>query len=98
MRADAGVVGDVTRLLELADQIAEVEQRALHGGRIPGIGIEIAVAFLGRGEQRRAAGKVQYQVAGRDRIVPRRLESERGARRSEEHTSELQSLMRISYA
>src|SRR3546814_6565463 len=31
-------------------------------------------------------------------LPPRRLPSPRGRRRSEEHTSELQSLMRISYA
>src|SRR3546814_9795400 len=39
---------------------------------------------------------------GRHRLTladpPRRAGSEKGVRRSEEHTSELQSLMRISYA
>src|SRR3546814_9539456 len=38
-----------------------------------------------------------YYVIGKDRIV-RAGKLEPGDRRSEEHTSELQSLMRISYA
>src|SRR3546814_3367508 len=45
-----------------------------------------------RGHRRSARG------AGRDRRVPERPDQVRAARRSEEHTSELQSLMRSSYA
>src|SRR3546814_3373454 len=44
----------------------------------------------------------RYKVAGRGRIVQRAIRRRRAAgrsgHRSEEHTSELQSLMRISYA
>src|SRR3546814_8730569 len=40
----------------------------------------------------------EYSVSPTFRPCPRRRRSPRRSRRSEEHTSELQSLMRISYA
>src|SRR3546814_1291150 len=57
--------------------------------------------FVGAGELQHAvlmdAGLVREGVGADDRLV--RLHREpRNRRRSEEHTSELQSLMRISYA
>src|SRR3546814_2941646 len=52
--------------------------------------------------QIRGPGAVRYLVRERlgdvDRVRVERLDQQRGAARSEEHTSELQSLMRISYA
>src|SRR3546814_2431049 len=47
----------------------------------------------------RALGRRLSPAVARDRAVPDRTSGgRRGAGRSEEHTSELQSLMRISYA
>src|SRR3546814_1258962 len=48
-------------------------------------------SFEGSGDYRQAARR--SRAGGRERRAPARLR-----RRSEEHTSELQSLMRISYA
>src|SRR3546814_10213891 len=50
---------------------------------------------LAVGEHRRRRGR---DVPARRPEPPRALERERAGERSEEHTSELQSLMRISYA
>src|SRR3546814_8578370 len=54
-------------------------------------------------QSRTAVGRTDAKVAGREGQDPRRGEDQGRARRrarprSEEHTSELQSLMRISYA
>src|SRR3546814_7776401 len=49
----------------------------------------------------RCAGRAAYRERARGTGCPRRplpSRDRRGGRRSEEHTSELQSLMRISYA
>src|SRR3546814_3940509 len=51
---------------------------------------------LGRKDDRIAAGLGAHPLGEADRH--RRLDDDQRARRSEEHTSELQSLMRISYA
>src|SRR3546814_8045876 len=68
-------------------------------------GAEQAVpAYLGRNAAKAAAGA--QQAVGRGLlqggcevcIIPRRRSRARAVGRSEEHTSELQSLMRISYA
>src|SRR3546814_2581368 len=60
---------------------------------------------LGRRDRHRARGRPLFQLAGAgDELHGRAIEDRRAARarrtrtRSEEHTSELQSLMRISYA
>src|SRR3546814_10197844 len=50
------------------------------------------------GWSRRARGRCRGGQAVMDPPARRHRRSEAGARRSEEHTSELQSLMRISYA
>src|SRR3546814_7948982 len=56
---------------------------------------------MGYGDVRRhrKAQHVAFAISSDDRpdLAPNRFD-ERGTRRSEEHTSELQSLMRISYA
>ena len=62
MRAELGRERDVARLLELADQLHRVEQRALHVGGVPWVGPQVAVALGVRREQRRAAGEVHHQV------------------------------------
>ena len=66
--------GDVARLVEAADEVARLEHRREHGGRIAGIGAQIAVAQIGRGEQRRLAREVEHDVAARHRAVPGRAE------------------------
>src|SRR3546814_7180606 len=43
-------------------------------------------------------GGIARQLAPQQPVLPCRAQDQHAARRSEEHTSELQSLMRISYA
>ena len=50
MRADVLGEGDVARLVEGADEIARLEHRAQHRGRIARIGAQIAVAQIGGGK------------------------------------------------
>src|SRR3546814_7790720 len=77
--------------------------------RVGARGIQRAVGLVGEGEgaegdaaverQRHVAAELHGQAALRLRIVRRRPGGAgSGPVRSEEHTSELQSLMRISYA
>ena len=73
--------GDVAGLVEGTDEIACLEHGAKHGRRIAGIGPQIAVAQIGGGEQRRAAGEIEHQIAARHRAVARRTKGERGTRR-----------------
>src|SRR5438876_9162619 len=74
---------DVARLVELADEIDQIEQRALHRRWIARVGSEIAVAALRRREQRRSTRQVEDQVAARGRAVTRRLEFKGAARRDD---------------
>src|SRR3546814_8526462 len=80
--ADREVVGMGKRALQVSVGVAHC-------------GFEVAALgeASGDGGRQRATGAVG--VAGGK---ARRLQAQRGALRSEEHTSELQSLMRISYA
>src|SRR3546814_1408044 len=80
------------RLAIVAEAVRGEPRFGLHRGRVgharpPGSALAIA------GDR----GIDDPGIAGRDRFI---VEAERGERtgRSEEHTSELQSLMRISYA
>ena len=68
--------GDIARLVETADEVARLEHRLEHGGGIAGIGAQIAVAQIGGGEQRRAAGDVEHEVAARHRAVAGRGEAQ----------------------
>ena len=66
MRAEIRLEGDVARLVELADEFA----RRLHCSvDLVRQRFEIAVACLMRGKQRRAGGKIEDQVAARQRTV-----------------------------
>src|SRR3546814_11986082 len=78
----------------LHERVAEVGNR--------GERTHVRHAIVGRGERRAqflqrvgAEGRHQQQAAGAEHAAEA---GERGGQRSEEHTSELQSLMRISYA
>ena len=75
MRAEILGEGDVARLVEGADEIARLQHGAQHRGRIARIGAQIAVAQIGRGEQRRAAGEIEHQIAARHRAVARCAEA-----------------------
>ena len=81
MRAQRGVVGDVARLLESADEIARPENGLQHRRGIAGIGAQIAVAQIGGGEECRAAGQVKDDVAARPRVIARWPEYQRAAGR-----------------
>src|SRR3546814_10311707 len=81
MGADLAAVLHVARLVELADEVGDLEERALHRRRVAGIGAEVAVALLRRREQRLAAGEVENEVALGKGIVLRRVEAEHAAPR-----------------
>src|SRR3546814_13707484 len=81
MGADLAAVLHVARLVELADEVGDLEERALHRRRVAGIGAEVAVALLRRREQRLAAGAVEHEVALGTGIVLRRVEAEHAAPR-----------------
>src|SRR3546814_10434250 len=67
----------------------------------PGPAHAVAVE-IGRGDA--AAARIEaaaleaFRIGRVEQVIGRGLEADRRARRSEEHTPELQSLMRISYA
>src|SRR3546814_721943 len=65
MGADLAAVLHVARLVELADEVGDLEERALHRRRVAGIGAEVAVALLRRREQRLAAGEVEDRKSTR---------------------------------
>ena len=71
---------DVFRLVEVADEVACLEHRTQHRGRVPRIGAEIAVAQVMRGKKRfppeRSSTMSQREVSA----VARSLEDERIAR------------------
>ena len=50
VRADAGVVADIERLLELADEVGDPKHGAGHGGGMARVDVEVAVAALSVGE------------------------------------------------
>src|SRR3546814_3098081 len=88
-----------TTLFRSTDRIAE---RTVERGRVLGAvgedaGVDVAVEFQ-RGTDR--ADAAVHHVAGRDHVGAGARMRQRllDQHRSEEHTSELQSLMRISYA
>ena len=74
--------GDVKRLIELADQVGRLEQRLLHRRRVARIGMQIAVPFFRRRDQRLAAGKIEDQIGGQRDAVFGAGEIEAGARRN----------------
>ena len=80
MRAERLLEMDEARLVEGADQIAGVRDRALDRGAVARIGAQISGAQFMRGKQRRAAGEIEDQIAGRGRAVARGPEHELRAR------------------
>src|SRR3546814_4427190 len=78
------------------------DNRTLARGAVTGLGVLLDDDGVGALGQRRA-GKDAHRLAGRHLAVEEaagrhRADHLQGCRRSEEHTSELQSLMRIAYA
>ena len=71
---------DVTRLFEVADEIAGAQYGLKYGGRIAGIGAEITVAEVSGREQWRAARDVEHDVAARHGAISRRSKGQRVAR------------------
>src|SRR3546814_2946109 len=67
-------------------------QRAVHR-RITGLTFDVGIKFRGR---EAGSALITFQLGHVDAV--RRKAAHRLVKRSEEHTSELQSLMRISYA
>ena len=73
MCTDIRVIIDVARLLEFADQVADLEQALLHLGGIARVWPEVAVAPLVRRKQRSIPGQVQDKVALAEGVVLWRL-------------------------
>jgi len=63
MDAQIFVEGDVSGLLERADQVACLEHRSQHRSRIARISAQIAVQQLG-GKEWRTSGNIEHDVAG----------------------------------
>src|ERR1700731_3344791 len=80
MGTQRGVEGDVTRFLESADEVARFKDRLQYCSAAAGIGAQVAVAQIGRGEKRRSASQIENDIAVRPRIVARRPEKQCGAR------------------
>src|SRR3546814_7808585 len=84
--------------------MAELERLANHLGDIGAVCNDAAFALMHahcgilREQVLRASDACFGHRLMRDRIVPGGVADDLGQDRSEEHTSELQSLMRISYA
>src|SRR3546814_10782523 len=66
--------------------------------RIAGVHVEIALRLVEGNRRQRARLDIGEEFVGPRRLTQAAVAPVPGARRSEEHTSELQSLMRISYA
>ena len=65
---------DETRLVEIADQMRNGENRALDCERIARVGAQVpAPEVMGR-EKRRASRKIEDDITGRIRTIPRRTE------------------------
>src|SRR3546814_1162509 len=58
----------------------------------------VDIPIIGETRRAEAANRNILEIAGADELLDLGIRWRRGAVRSEEHTSELQSLMRISYA
>src|SRR6202162_4836050 len=80
MGAQTGIVGDVTRLREPADEVASSQNRPQHGGGIVGISAQIAVAQVGCGEKCRSAGQIKNDIAVRFCVAARWPERQYAAR------------------
>ena len=80
MGAQVGGECDRARLVERADEIARLEHRAQHRGRITWVSAQIALAQVRRRKQRSIAGQIDHDVAARHCAVLRIAEFERGAR------------------
>ena len=79
VRANAGVVGHVARLLELADEVGDLEHGARHRRRVVRIDVQVPVPTL-VAEQPRAAEEVENEIALRFGAVAGHGEVEAGAR------------------
>jgi hypothetical protein len=81
MGAEPGVVLDIARLVEGADEMGGVHHRPRHRRRMGGIGTEVARAQLVAREERPGAAQVEDDVGLRGRAIGRRAEVETRARR-----------------
>jgi hypothetical protein len=70
MRAELLREFDVARLVERADEIARLEHGAQRARRVLGVGAQIAVAQVMRGEQRRATGEIDDTITAPPRGMP----------------------------
>ena len=73
-------VSDIDRLFKLTDQVGGVEQRLLHGGRVAGVGPEIAIPDLAAGMQGCSAAEIDDDIGFLDDAVLCGLELQRVAR------------------
>ena len=81
MGAECGFELNEARLVEGADHAAGFRDGAFDRGAVARIGAQIARTQFMRGEQRRAAGEIEDQVAGRGGAIARSTEHQFCARR-----------------
>src|SRR3546814_1321198 len=103
MVGDVGVeVGPARLHHHLAQQAGggELMQAVVDGGQRDAhvVGHRLGMQLLGGDVAVAAAGGLEQQLGERQALTSRTQSGRLEALRSEEHTSELQSLMRISYA
>ena len=75
--ADAGVVAHVEGLLEFADEVRHLEHGPRHRRRMARVDVQVAVAALRVGKQRRSTRHVEDDVASGARAVARHHELQR---------------------
>src|SRR4029077_20576237 len=63
--------GDIAWLLEISRKVARFKDRPQHCGCISRIGPQIAIAQIRRGEQRRAAGKIDQYITLQFDVIAR---------------------------
>ena len=80
MGAEFGAEIDGARLVEGSHEAGRLGDQLLDHRRRGRVGAQIAGAQIGGGEQRRAAGQIDQDVAARDRPVARLAPDQRGAR------------------
>ena len=81
MRAQVFGEGDVARLVEAADEIARLKHDAQHRCGVFRVRTQITIAQLMCGKQRRTSGKIDNEIAARDRAVAWGAEGHCAARR-----------------
>src|SRR6202034_552687 len=80
MRAQMLIETDVARFVEGTDEVARLQYDTQYRRGVARIGTQVAVAQIDAGEQRGAAGKIDNDVAARQRAACSRRRGRSGVR------------------